>query len=97
MNKLEIELPIQVMVKVKVVELSKVVSKGLGIEWNTIGYNGNPRGLSFGSIINGAVITSLFNENDITQNLMQNFQKGVAGNWKYTKNGIMMNRCRNCK
>lgn len=89
MNKLEIELPIQVMLKIKIVELSRDITKGFGIEWNTIGNGtGNEHGLSFGSIINGAIIKDLGNSS--AEGLFDKFTQGVVTNWKYTKNGIKM-------
>jgi len=85
-SKLEIELPIQVMLKVKIVELSRDVSKRFGIEWNTIGDGtDNSHALSFGSIINGAVLKNLSGDNE---GVFKKFQDGFVSNWKYTKNGI---------
>jgi len=85
-NKLEIELPIQVMLKVKIVELSRDVSKRFGIEWNTIGNGtGNDHALSFGSIINGAILKDLHHGGE---SIFNKFDNGFVSNWKYTKNGI---------
>lgn len=98
-NKMSIDMAVQVMLKVKVVELSREISKQLGIEWNgSIGRaNGNviDNGFNAGiatntatlplSIITGAIGDSVEHSavTNVATKISSEVQNGVITNWSY--------------
>lgn len=99
MNKMSIDMAVQVMLKVKVVELSREISKQLGIEWNgSIGQsngvvinNGFNAGIATNtatlpfSIITGALGDSSGYDtvDKVASNIASSVKNGVITNWSY--------------
>lgn len=106
MNKMSIDMAVQVMLKVKVVELSREISKQLGIEWNgSIGQaNGAVinNGFNAGVATNTAtlpfsIITGALNGDDysgtvgnIATKISDSVTNGAITNWSYGNGKIAL-------
>lgn len=84
-NKLDVDLDLQVMLKVKIVEVSRDISKSLGFSWGGI----TSKTSEAGNYCLGGFFVD-WNSAKNFPDLITKITNGVAAGWKYVKGGLIM-------
>ena len=84
-NKLDVDLDLQVMLKVKIVEVSRDISKSLGFSWGGI----TSKTAEAGNYCLGGFFVDWNSAKNFPE-LITKITNGVAAGWKYVKGGLIM-------